>query len=429
MPWDNWRLLTVISLAGFLGLVMGQMMTFMFIAVLCYVIWLQRKWYQLWRWLQHPKKVACPSAEGVVDDVCRHIEKMRQQNSNRKKKVTNYLKRFQSATAALPDAIVIIGQHGQVDWANFSAMQLLGIRWPRDSGVRVVNLIRNPQLVKLMERPEAEGNVITLAAPLNPSRQLEIKLVSYMGNGRLLIARDITQTVKLQQMRRDFVANVSHELRTPLTVLKGYLESFEPASPAEHWQQVLPVMQQQTERMHLMIKDLLILSSLENGEKPLMHTPTNVGQLLEVIVDDAMRLEHYRQQPISLELNSEKWLMADVDELRSAISNLVFNAVKYTPDNCPITVSWHSNTVGATICIIDQGEGIETRHLSRLTERFYRVDKGRASNAGGTGLGLAIVKHVMQRHGGELTIDSAPGEGATFCCHFPLEKLVDKIDV
>ena len=429
MPWDNWRLLALISLAGFLGLIMGQMMTFMFIAALGYAIWLQRKWYQLWRWLQHPKKVACPSAEGVVDDVCRHIEKMRQQNSNRKKKVTSYLKRFQSATAALPDAIVIIGKHGQVDWANFSAMQLLGIRWPRDSGVRVINLIRDPQLLKLMESPGGEGKVITLISPLSPSRQLEIKLVSYMGNGRLLIARDITQTVKLQQMRRDFVANFSHELRTPLTVLKGYLESFEPGTPAEQWQQALPVMQQQTQRMHLMIKDLLALSSLETGEKPLMHTPTNVAQLLKVIVDDASHLEHYRQQPINLDLQSEKWLMADVDELRSAISNLVFNAVKYTPDNCPITVSWHSDNFGAKICVIDQGEGIEAKHLDRLTERFYRVDKGRASSAGGTGLGLAIVKHVLQRHEGELIIDSAPGEGAKFCCHFPLKKLVDKIDV
>ena len=429
MQWDYWRLLTVLSLAGFVGLVVGHMMAFLFVAALIYIFWMQSKWNQLQAWLDKPKKTRSPQAEGVINHVCRQIEQMRAQNSSRKKKLTGYLKRFQSATAALPDAVVVMGEFGQVSWANTSAMTLLGINWPHDNGVRVNNLVRDPAFQKLLELDgDAEESVIAVS-PMNDRIQLEFKVVRYASKDRLLIARDITQTQKLQRMRRDFVANVSHELRTPLTVLRGYLETLTTESDQELWQQALPVMQQQSQRMHLMIKDLLALSQLETGEKPLQHRPTDICKLLHSVVEDAKRLEHFHQHQINLHCLSEKWLMADADELRSAISNLVFNAVKYTPAETQIDVRWDIEGEFAVIEVKDTGEGIAQHHLDRLTERFYRVDSGRARETGGTGLGLAIVKHVLQRHKAELLIQSAIGEGSSFKCCFPAKNVMDKIDI
>lgn len=425
MSWDYWRLITLISLAGFVGLLLGEMMSFLFVATLIYLLWLQKQWFLLRDWLLKPKKNPSPSSEGVIDDVCGQIERMRAQNSNRKKKLTGYLKRFKKATAALPDAIVVMGEFGQVEWANLSARELLGIHWPRDAKLRVNNLLRVPAFHKLLEAPVSDNPTALIDSPVNQAIQLELKIVEYANKDRLLIARDVSHTIKLQRMRRDFVANVSHELRTPLTVLKGYLESFDEQTDPAMWQHALPVMQQQTQRMHLMIKDLLALSQLETGEKPLQHRPTDVCKLLQSVIDDAKRLETFQDQRLVLNCASDKWLLADADELRSAISNLVFNAVKYTPEGSDITVSWSVLNASCVIEVTDNGDGIASHHLDRLTERFYRVDNGRDRENGGTGLGLAIVKHIISRHKGRLEITSELGEGAAFSCVFPLAQSID----
>jgi two-component system phosphate regulon sensor histidine kinase PhoR len=426
MRWDYWRLLAIISIAGFVGLLFGQMMTFLFLASLLYALWLQRSWFQLSKWLRKPKKNPSPAAEGVIDDVCREIEQVRQQNSSRKKKLAGYLKRFQTATAALPDAIVVLGEFGEVDWANDSAKKLLGVRWPRDNHVRVNNLIRDPGFQQLIADSDAIGKTVIVVSPVSSDIKLEIKIVSYMGGGRMLVASDMTQTVKLQEMRRDFVANVSHELRTPLTVLRGYLEMFDDNTPAEQWRNALPAMREQSERMSDMLHELLTLSRLETGEKSLQMLATDVGHILQEIIADAKQLTQFDRHEISLSLESEHWLLADVDELRSAVSNLVFNAVKYTPAGCRVTITWAVDEQEGKISVIDEGDGIAEHHLDRLTERFYRVDSGRSVGDGGTGLGLAIVKHVLQRHGAVLRINSDLGHGSTFTCCFPVRDVVSK---
>ena len=426
MSWDYWRLLTVVFVAGFVGLLFGQMMTFMFLATFLYALWLQQSWFKLEKWLRKHKKNASPSADGVIDNVCRSIEQVRQQNNSRKKKLAGYLKRFQSATAALPDAIVVLGTFGEVDWANDSAKVLLGVRWPRDSHVRVNNLIRDPDFKQLISDPKAIDKTVVVDSPVNSEVQLEIKIVSYIGSGRMLLARDMTQTVKLQKMRRDFVANVSHELRTPLTVLRGYLEMFDDKTPVDQWQNALPAMSQQAERMSDMLHELLTLSRLETGEKALQVVPVNVGNTLQEIVADATQLSQYDNHEIKLNLGSEHWLLADLDELRSALSNLIFNAVKYTPAGCRITITWTVDQLEGTIEVADMGDGIAEHHIERLTERFYRVDSGRSQGDGGTGLGLAIVKHVLQRHDAVLKIDSDVGKGSRFTCHFPIQNIVGK---
>ncbi|OUR72494.1 phosphate regulon sensor histidine kinase PhoR [Methylophaga sp. 41_12_T18] len=425
MRWDNWRLAAIVSMSGFLGLLIEQMMTMMFFAVLLYALWLQRSWNQLYRWVRNPKKVKAPSAEGVVDDVCREIERVRKQNRERKKKLAGYLKRFQATTAALPDAVVVLGDDSLVIWSNKAAESLLGLYWPRDSHVRLKNVIRTPEFQTIIAAPIDEEHQLIVPSPRNSDMRLEIKIVRYMTSGRLLIARDITKTLKLQQMRRDFVANVSHELRTPLTVLRGYLETFNQDSPVEMWGAALPTMQQQTERMHVMITDLLALSRLETGEKELTDEPIDMPAWLSSIIDDAKKIEQFNEHDLQLQINSEQHLLADSDELRSAISNLVFNAVKYTPAQTTITLSWSVDKHGGHILVADEGEGIEEQHLERLTERFYRVDKGRSQQAGGTGLGLAIVKHVLQRHEAELKVSSELDKGTQFSCDFPLLRVVD----
>lgn len=429
MQWDSWRLLSLVMLAGFVGLILDQLMTFMFFTVLAYTLWLQYQWFKLKDWLTKPKQHNPPSADGVIDDVCQLIEQMQSKNSSRKKRLTGYLNRFQTATAALPDAIVVLGPDGDIQWANQAASELLAVLWPRDSGLRIHDLLRDPAFHKLLQQSAQRVVSTTVNSPVDGQIQLEVKLVDYTHENRLMIARDITQMVKLQQMRRDFVANVSHELRTPLTVLRGYLESLDADSDNALWQQALPVMQHQTQRMHLMIKDLLALSQLETGEKPLHHRPTDACEMLRSVMEDARRLETFRDQQLTLNCTSPKWLLADADELHSAISNLVFNAVKYTPAGSDIVLSW---SVGETTCVIavkDNGEGIASHHLDRLTERFYRVDTGRDREAGGTGLGLAIVKHVISRHKGQLDIVSELGEGATFSCVFPAAQCIDAPEV
>lgn len=426
MSWDYWRILTLVSLVGFVGLLFDQMVLFMFIGALAYTFWLQRKWNQLWFWLQNPKKNPPPSAEGAIDDVCRRIESVRLQNKSRKKRLADYLKQFQAATAALPDAVVVLGSQGQVAWANTASKELLGIVWPRDSHVRVHNLIRDPVFQKLLADSTSKKKAEIVTSPVSPDLYLEMKIVNYMGDGRLLIARDMSHTVKLQKMRRDFVANVSHELRTPLTVLHGYLETFDQDSPAEMWSSALPVMRQQTQRMNLMISDLLVLSQLEMGEKKLRHEPVDINALLATVAEDAKQLKEYKAHNIQLDSESDDWLVADVGELRSAISNLVFNAIKYTPEKADITLCWKVNKKNACIEVNDNGMGIEEHHLDRLTERFYRVDSGRAQETGGTGLGLAIVKHILKRHDAKLNISSELGVGSQFCCCFPSNKVIKK---
>jgi two-component system phosphate regulon sensor histidine kinase PhoR len=425
MQWDNWRLIAIVSFSGFIGLLFGHMFAFMFFATLIYALWLQRTWQQLLDWLKKPHLHTSPNVEGVVDDVCREIEQINKQNRSRKKRLGAYIKRFQAATSSLPDAVVVLGQAGKVEWANKSAVTILGFRWPRDSHIRVGNLIRDPEFQKLLNTPLAEKPVAIVTSPLDSQIQLEMKIVSYMQDERLLIVRDMTQTVKLQRMRRDFVTNVSHELRTPLTVLHGYLQTLEPDSPAEIWHSALPVMRQQAERMSEMIKSLLALSQLETGQKPLNDKPINVVEMINSIANDAKQHHNFKQQTIKVEVLSEKLLIADSDELRSALSNLVFNAVKYAKPDSIIGIRWLIDEQYGRIEVIDDGYGIEDHHLERLTERFYRVDNARSHEAGSTGLGLAIVKHVLQRHGAELQINSEVGVGTEFSCCFPLTKVVD----
>jgi len=303
---------------------------------------------------------------------------------------------------------------------------LLGLKTPQDSGQPVSNLVRHPRFKEYFE----QGNYadpLEIPSPTNDRMRIQLLITRYGNNEHLMLVRDVTRIHQLEQMRKDFVANVSHELRTPLTVIFGYLETLldnvEEVNP--RWVRALQQMHQQGGRMQTLLNDLLLLAKLEATDYPSDSHPIEVGMLLKTIKGDARALSANKNQQISLDLDSDVQLKGSETELRSAFSNLIFNAVKYTPAEGSIHIRWWANEQGAHLSVQDSGIGIETKHLPRLTERFYRVDSSRASNTGGTGLGLAIVKHVLLRHRGTLEINSVPGKGSVFICHFPAIQLIN----
>ncbi len=263
-------------------------------------------------------------------------------------------------------------------------------------------------------------------SPTDDAVMLSVRIVPYGENQRLVLARDISRLHRLEQMRRDFVANASHELRTPLTVLGGYLETLADSDDAalRQWQPAIEQMRHQANRMRRLVDDLLLLSRLETDEAPAEPEAVAVPAMLASIREDAELLAGERAHAIELEAEPGLQLRGDYHELRSAFANLVLNAVQHTPAEGRIAIRWYADAGGAHLAVSDTGPGIPPQHLPRLTERFYRVDVGRSRAAGGTGLGLAIVKHVLHRHGGALAIDSRLGRGSTFQCDFPSELIV-----
>jgi two-component system phosphate regulon sensor histidine kinase PhoR len=253
------------------------------------------------------------------------------------------------------------------------------------------------------------------------------QVIDFGQRRRLLVVRDITNIRHLEQVRRDFVANASHELRTPLTVLYGFLEALteDEGEVPERWRRPLDLMTQQTLRMQRIIDDMLMLARLEGDSSQHAEGDVNVPNLLQLIRAEAQALIGRRRHQLELDVDATLWLRGSELELRSAFSNLVSNAVHHTPDGSLIRIHWQERPDGGALFEVqDNGEGIAASHLPRLSERFYRVDASRSRARGGTGLGLAIVKHVLARHGAELSIHSAPGQGSRFGCQFPAARVV-----
>lgn len=418
---DLWRLGWGLLLALCLGLLLGRVFFWLFLFAFGYALWQQRQLYRLYRWLQKPKKRAPPREVGIMEGIVREIDFMRQRHRSRKSKLSHHLKRFQKATAALPDATIVLNQDDEIEWANEVSRRLLGLKSPWDVGQRITNLIRHPDFVELMALGRNVASTVELPSPINPELHLNIRMVPYGQGQRLLVVRDITRLHRLERMRRDFVANVSHELRTPLTVLRGYLEVLERGGEAnpEVWVRSFKTMQDQVGRMQHLIEDLLMLSRLENRNKKPAEVPVAVPEMLEGICREARMLSGDRQHQIRLKAETSLWLRGDERELHSAFSNLVVNAIRYTPARGKITLHWFKQADQPCLEVRDTGEGIAAEHIPRLTERFYRVDKGRSREKGGTGLGLAIVKHVLNHHEARLEVESEMGKGSVFRCLFP----------
>jgi two-component system, OmpR family, phosphate regulon sensor histidine kinase PhoR len=395
------------SLALWLGLVLAAAL-----------LWHLGQLHSTLAWLKRADTDDPPDAPGLWGDLTAQLRELLFRDRKRERRLAAMLKEYQDSTAAMPDAAVVLADNGDILWFNDAARRILGLSAPRDVGQRIDNLIRVPRFVSYIAQADYT-EPLELVSPHDRSMRLVVHVVPYGTGQRLLMFRDITRLHQLEKMRRKFVANASHELRTPLTVLAGYVDAMaEDPALAGEWRAPIAEMQRQAARMNAIIGDLLELSQLEATRAKAPADEVALRPLLEQIVAEASAV---RPDPpaIALRVDSHLPLRGSESELHSAFSNLVVNAVKFTPSEGHVVVRWYTDDEGGHLETVDTGIGIERRHLDRLTERFYRVDTGRSRRDGGTGLGLAIVKHVLERHDARLEIESRPGHGSRFCCHFP----------
>ena len=377
------------------------------------------------RWLQDRRADEIPDAGGMWGEVFDEIRKLVKQTSRRQDQLSGMLARFQKAASAMPDAVVVLSQLDDIEWANTSAETLLGIRYPRDIGVRLFNLLRDPDFAQYLQRGDY-AELFEIISPENSELHVSIQITPFGSSQKLVVGRDVTHLANLEQMRRHFVANVSHELRTPLTVLGGYVETLQHMDKINmaDLRKHLDTMHEQSVRMQRLVDDLLTLSRLETAPPRTKDESVDVAQLLENLKQQAQLLSGKQHHAITLDADRSLRLLGSREELLSAFSNLINNAVRYTPAKGSIRLVWRSTNAGAEFTVTDTGEGIALMHIPHLTERFYRVDTARSRASGGTGLGLSIVKHVLLRHDASLEIESEVGHGSTFRCVFPASCVV-----
>lgn len=414
------RLAWLMVIAMIIGWLSGALAVCLVLAGIAYIGWLLWQMRRLHIWLarsdeaEHP-----PETDGLWGDIFDSIYHLQRRHQQEKQELQAVVNRIQETTSALRDGVILLDQRGHLDFWNPAAQRLLGFH-ARDQGLSVINFVRHPRFVSYFESGEY-SDPLELPSPRFNSKQLQFQITRFGKNERLIVVRDVTRIHNLEQMRQDFVANVSHELRTPLTVINGYLETLADHNDKPAWDRPLQQMQQQARRMALLINDLLLLSQLETTDSGVNLKNIALGPMLAVIRSEAMALGSEKSQEILLECEPDVYISGNEKELHSAFSNLVINAVKYTPEQGTITMKLWQDKSRLYFSVIDNGPGIEQKHIPRLTERFYRVDASRNSGTGGTGLGLAIVKHVLLRHDAELKISSEPGKGSVFTCEFPRE--------
>lgn len=406
-----------------LGLLNGHLTWTLIAGGALYMGWTLWQIYRLEEWISRREPGLPPDASGFWGDIFDRIYHLQRRSEREKLRLQSTLSRVQETTAALPDAVILLDERGNMTWWNETASQLLRFQ-SSDRHQPLTNLLRNPRFVAYYEGGDYK-DPITLPAPHNASLHYQYQITRYGQDERLILVRDVSRLQRLEQVRQDFVANVSHELRTPLTVIKGYLETLSDQSEqiAPQWQKALLQMRQQSDRMSLLVNDLITLSKLET-EAPSREELVPIARLLAAIRSEATAFAD-GNHIIEVDCNTNISIRGSEKELHSAISNLVVNAIKYSPPHTRVQVRYYQDGKGVHIAVQDQGTGIDPIHIPRLTERFYRVDGGRTTRTGGTGLGLAIVKHVLLRHDATLHIESQPGKGSTFSCTFPLSRIAE----
>jgi two-component system phosphate regulon sensor histidine kinase PhoR len=379
----------------------------------------------LLRWLKEPSAARVPDGFGSWHVVFMTLYRQVRTQDQSKRKLTHVLERFINAGEAMPDGVVVLDEHDRIEWLNPMAVEHFGLDRARDVGNLLLNLIRQPSFHAYIK---ADNFSQPLILRYTQPREivLTIQLVPFDSTRKLLLSRDITQLEMVQTVHRDFVANVSHELRTPLTVVGGFLETLNdlPEDDPKVLRQFLPMMMEQSRRMQTLVEDLLTLSRLENSPAGVPAEKVDMDEMLDTLMVEAEGLSQGRHR-IALNKQTKAWLWGSARELHSAFSNLVSNAVRYTPEGGAVTLGWRVEGERALFSVTDTGIGIPREHIPRLTERFYRVDRGRSRGNGGTGLGLAIVKHVLARHQGKLEVRSEPEQGSTFCVAFGNERIAE----
>lgn len=410
------RLATLLIIASAIGWMGGAFWEVLAIGSLCVVGWQFWRLRAVLRRLTARKRLQPAQGDGVWNELDRLLHRGQVDMRTRKRRLLAMLRAYRAAAAALPDAVVVIDRNSQrVQWFNKAATSLLGLRHPSDLNAAVGDRLQPLPMSHWLSAGRNAEPMLDAASPVNPDLRLNLRLIPYSDQYWLLVARDVSKLLRLEEMRRDFVANVSHELRTPLTVVHGYLDMLD-ADEFPEWKPILEEMQKQSNRMTQLVEDLLTLSRLEVQDS-LADESIAMGSMLATLRREAEALSRKRQT-IVLEDCGGIDLWGSNKELHSAFSNLVSNAVRYTPVGGTITIAFAREGQGAVLSVRDTGYGIPAAHLPRITERFYRVSTSRSRESGGTGLGLSIVKHVLNLHQARLEIDSAVGQGSTFSVHF-----------
>ena len=366
---------------------------------------------------------AVPEASGAWGEVFAAIYRRSRMREAHQRDLQHMIERFREAAEAIPDGIVVLDRSQRIEWANPRAVAQLGLELAQDVGQPIVNLVRQPEFLRYLETGDY-GESTVVPSLRDPGHSLALQLVPFAVDQKLLMSRDVTELEALARMRRDFIANVSHELKTPLTVISGFVETLQDLDVDERQRtRFLQLMQEQARNMQRLVADLLTLSSLESEQNPLAEERFAVVPLMLALSSDAKALSK-GQHEVALDIGEAATLTGGRDELASAFSNLVSNAIRYTPGGGRITLEWRIEPDGTGVfTVADTGIGVAAEHLPRLTERFYRVDRSRSRATGGTGLGLAIVKHVLLRHQAQLEITSELGQGSRFSVRLPARRV------
>jgi len=416
------RLLATVLIGAGAGWLFGNVWGGLACALALHLAWVLAQLFRLEWWLRHRSYADPPDVGGVWGEIIAQIVRLHRRKRFHKQRFVQLMRQLQRSTAALPDGVVILNAQREIVWFNRMAARLLNLRRTADLGLRIENLLRAPEFVRYLAGSDY-ANPIVLRTSTGEDGFLSLQVAPYGDGQLLLLVRDVSRQMRLEAVRRDFVANASHELRSPLTVISGYLETLaqDPALDRE-LQGPVAEMRRQAERMTAIIRDLIELSRLEETDEIVGGAPVDVAALASLLRKDVLaRPSHPRE--VRVRIDSSASLIGDEPEIHSAFSNLVDNAAKYTPPEGAIEIRWWVDEDGGHFCVNDTGMGIPAEHIPRLTERFYRVDPGRSRATGGSGLGLAIVKHVLQRHGATLEVASTLGAGSSFTCHFPPERV------
>jgi two-component system phosphate regulon sensor histidine kinase PhoR len=427
--WSAWsfaivRIAMLLAIAVVLGLLFDHVAVWLAVVLGGILAMQYVNLFRLQRWIRHRADEDPPELRGVWGDVVGLVGRIYRRKKFHKRRVTQLLREFRRLSAAMPDGVVLLSGAQEILWFNRTAASLLGLRRKLDTGLPIANLVRQPEFAEYLRRPGGgQGVVIRVRG----GEAFLLLVVIPAGGQYLMLVRDVTREARLEEMRKDFVANASHELRSPLTVIAGYLEQLaEDAGLPVEWREPVADMCRQAERMREIVDDLLELSRLESADEEAPFATVDMAALLERLVQEA-RAGTATAPRFELDLDRALQLKGSESELHSIAWNLIWNAVKYTPAAGSVTVRWRRDGSGARLVVEDTGIGIAPEHLPRLTERFYRVDRGRARARGGSGLGLSIVKHGLQRHGGRLEIASEEGRGSTFTAHFPARRVAVRL--
>jgi len=410
------RALLVVMLTLLAGWLTGQMALVAATGAGVFLAWQMFNSARLYAWLKNPERDV-PQSHGIWAEIFDDLRALDQHKRQQESRYKSMIAEFQSLTNALPDATLVIDAHDNIAWCNDTAVALLGLRIPEDLGQAVTNLLRDPDFAHWLATENRAKNRLEMPSPLNDNRWWHVTAVPFQQDQWLIVLRDITERHNLEQVRRDFVANISHELRTPVTVFLGYLELLQ-NHPEPEVSSAVERMQTQARNMKSLLDDLLELSRLQSDEIQGEVQEIDVPAMVEQLKEQAEEISGGRHN-LEFDVQPGLHLSGVASDLESAFRNLIINAIRYTPEQGRIMISWRDSPDGPRFAVKDTGIGIPKRDLPRLTERFYRVGSDRARQSGGTGLGLAIVKHVLNAHKANLVIRSELGEGSEFICQFP----------